>query len=190
MKIKYVTVVLLIIAGLFILAGCDKTYRESLSDRESLSYSESLFDEDFKTIRLVNANSNLGFEFFLNLGKDSRGTIPVCSDDLYVRGDGYAYQNIDDDVRLSELNISGGEYDVFGIRIGDSADSIQERMSEFGFVLYNDRVLRNETSAKEYRNNNILVTFEYESKKENHTINRIRVKAVFDKNYELNLGTE
>lgn len=150
----------------------------------------SLSEEDFQTIERINKCSNLGFEFFETLGKDSRGMISVSSEDTFVRGTGYAYQNIEDDVKLAELQISGGDYNLFGIRIGDSVDDAERVMGEYGFSLNSETVLRTETARVTFDCGNIYVNFEYNRGADEKKINRINLIAYFTPQYDLNLGVE
>lgn len=150
----------------------------------------SLSDEDLRTIERLNESSDLGFEFFETLGKDSRGMISVSTEDMLVRGTGYAYQNVDDDVKLSELHISGGDYNVFEIRVGDSVDYVSRLIANYGFVQGPETVLRTETSMQSFNCGNIYVNFEFDTRTDENKITKINVIADFTKNYDLNLGIE
>lgn len=187
-----IILILMIMLGILI-SGCnnaDLNGSDSVKSKEVTGDIISLSEEDYKTIETINENSELGFEFFENLGKDNSGMISVSSEGLEVRGTGYAYQNIDDDVRLSELHISGEKYNVFGIKVGDCIDDAKSKMENYGFDLGTEAVLRAETTRQSFKRGNIYVNFDYDTRNDDNKINKINIIADFTKYYDLNLGTE
>jgi len=55
------------------------------------------------------------------------------TDDGYVRGYYFKIPKDASDRRLTQININGGDYHVFGIRLGDSVEQAAEKLKQRGY---------------------------------------------------------
>lgn len=98
-------------------------------------------DSTFTEAKVLNENSYLGF-LYLQSSDFSDRTLSKLNDDMpgsavtsdeHVTGWFFCYPKDTDERLLTQMVITGGDYHVLGIKVGDSIDSATKILEQFGY---------------------------------------------------------
>ncbi|UWV47067.1 hypothetical protein N1236_00685 [Acetivibrio thermocellus] len=128
-------IAIIILTCLFLLLGTlvFVKYKENASIK--------LVEKTIQEAQEINANSFMGMEYleFAGLSEERakyfNDDMPgsKVTDDGYVRGYYFKIPKDASDRRLTQININGGDYHVFGIRLGDSVEQAAEKLKQRGY---------------------------------------------------------
>lgn len=109
--------------------------------RNRESAESKLVEETIQEAQEINNNSFMGMEYleFAGLTEESakrfNDDMPggKVTDDRYVQGYYFKIPKDSIDRRLTQINITGGDYHVFGIHVGDNIEQAVEQLEQRGY---------------------------------------------------------
>ncbi|MCL2136149.1 MAG: hypothetical protein FWH40_01285 [Coriobacteriia bacterium] len=124
----------------------------------------------FEEANSINTESNLGLEYLALSTRDYSGQNKynpdqpeiVFSEDGNVIGYYFKYPFDSDDVRLRQIRINGGDYDLFGIKVADDIAKASPIMTGRGYNLADTPYYYEGTASVAYSKYHVYIAFETE----------------------------
>jgi len=142
-----------------------------------------LVEETIQEAQEINRNSFMGVEYleFAGLTEESadhfNDDMPgsKVTDDGYVRGYYFKIPKDSIDRRLTQIFITGGDYHVFGIRLGDNIEQATEKLKERGYKKTGTRENINRDGLLRTRFQKKLVIIELSTDMDSKIIKKIAI---------------
>ena len=124
----------------------------------------------------INANSDLGglsyLEFTTHTGLTNDNPGGSYTDDGFVQAYYFKYpEGSTEKRRLTEVLIKGGDYNIFGIRVGDNAKNAEDILKQRGYKETKDMVYAKDGTERAYRKYDVIIRLSMDL--ESNTINEI-----------------
>ena len=163
MKSKYFLLVCLLATIGLVISGCEGKEMNKV-------------DKTLEEAGMINAESHLGLEYlvFSELSEEDYSEDPpetIRTDDTYVHGYYIRYPYKNGRSRLTQICIKNGDYDVFGIALGDNVDDASTVLKQRGYKETKAAALENGSDNKEFKKHDVIIRFKTEA--ESHTISEI-----------------
>jgi hypothetical protein len=147
-----------------------------------------LVEETIQEAQEINNNSSMGVEYleFAGLTEESadhfNDDMPGAkgTSDGYVQGYYFKIPKDSIDRRLTQIFITGGDYHVFGIRVGDNIEQAAEKLKERGYKKTGTRENINRDGLLRTRFQKKLVIIEISTDMDSQIIKKIAVLTASD----------
>ena len=124
------------------------------------------YKKTLEEAKIINQESDLGLEYlqFSTLTEEQASEYGDDHPEVKVSRDGYItgyffdYPKKSDDRRLTQIEITDGEYHILGLKIGDSVDRAREILVQRGYKEI--KRIAEDTNGKDFRKSDVVIKFE------------------------------
>lgn len=147
---------------LFYFTGC---MGKTMSNEEDQI---EVYQQTIEEAQIVVDNSNLGLEFysFSPVSEEDAASLygddhpeSITTKDGYAKGYYFNYPWDSSDRRLTQILISGGDYDIFGIRLDEDISKVKPLLESLGYEQIENEYPYDDATAETYRKYHLYIRF-------------------------------
>jgi len=170
-KNRILTLMCLLIFTVSILSGCGGANMKTV-------------EKTLEEAKKINSNSDFGGVEYLQLSELTEEEARyysndqpemACSTDMHVEGYFFHYPDKGGERRLTQIKVSGGNYNIFNIRLGDNADEAAQILKDIGYKETDPMVYTKGTTIRNFKKYDVIISLYTEA--ENYSINTIYIST-------------